>query len=1031
MQTSPKILDKIKCMVNDYYPLAYVPVGEVDMQYFETLDHLRNPPKDADWKKAVRGTSWGGHWKTAWFSGTYEPAQELNGQALFLRANTGGHESLCWVNDEPRAILTAFSAAELSKTGHTELLLTPKADGSSLAISIEAYAWHPCIGTFPRHNRTGSNTHTFNFVDVTTRRDDVWGLIIDLRVLISLMDSLDENSLRRNRIVKGLADVFAVLPQLPVELPEDIWRPAVAEARKLLAPLLAARNGDSAPYIGLTGHSHMDTAWLWPVAETERKCARTYANALTLMEEYDEYRFIQSSSCHGDMMRRLYPKIFERIQAMVKAGRWEPNGGSWVEPDCNVIGAEALVRQFLIGQTATREMFDYTSDTFWMPDTFGYSAALPQILQSCNIPYFCTTKLDWNDTNRFPYDSFVWRGIDGTGVLAHFNKSHCWPDPKTLTDMWIGVQHKDVQDRRLCSYGFGDGGGGPLRGMIEVTRRIEDLEGCPRTAHTTVSDFMAGLEKECPDLPVWFGELYLELHRGTLTSIHGVKRGNRKGEVALQVAEALCVRAALNGATYPAAELEELWKKLLLNQFHDILPGSSIPEVNDQAIAEFAEVRSDAAKLIETATASDGDASGAVELHNTLSWDRTRAVVDWTSEAIPAAEGATCQLIEDIEGNRKLAIDGVTIPALGSTVVAIGEDGESAAASSPFRVTDDAVHTPSADIQFDEAGGITSFVFGGRELVRDPNSPLNSLYIGQDVPKGWDNWDIDEDQKIKMHRETRLVSREVVADGPLQLRIRMTYELGTGSKLTQDVVFHAKSAQIDFETIVEWNELHAFLKAGFDVDVFADRARHEIQFGHAFRNTHTNLTTDRARFESSNHRWSDLSEPGFGAAVLNDCKYGISIDGSDMRLSLLKSGTHPDPRGDAGTHVFTYSFLPHDCGFSAEAVIRPGYELNVPVVVSAPSGAAGSTTGLVSLDDPAVIVESVKLAEDGAGFIARMYEAEGSRAATKVRFGVSVEAQETNMLEETSADIEITDGACELKFRPFEIKTIRCRPKGN
>jgi len=1029
MHTSPKILEKVRHMVNDYYALAYLPVAELPMQYWQTLEHLRRPPSKVPWKRAKNGLSWGGPWMSAWFRTRYRPAPELAGQALFLRANTGGQESLVWVDNEPRAILTGYNVNALDDKRHTELLLTPRAGRRSFKLAIEAYAWHPDIGSGPRHANRSANRHTFRHVDIATRRDDVWGLVFDLRVLLSLHDALEENSLRRNKIVKGLAAVFAVLPQIPVERPEAQWRPAVAKARTLLAPLLAAQNGDTAPLMGLTGHSHMDTAWRWTVAETERKCARTFANALTLMEEYPGYRFIQSSSYHADMMRRLYPRIFKRMQKMTAAGRWEPNGGSWVEPDCNLIGAEALVRQFLVGQTATKTMFGYRSDTFWMPDTFGYSAALPQILQGCDIEFFCTTKLSWNDTNRFPYDSFVWRGLDGSSVLAHFNNTHCWPDPRTLTSMWNRVQHKDVQDRALCSYGYGDGGGGPMRGMIEVADRVKDLEGCPRTERMSVGTFMRGLQQACPDLPVWQGELYLELHRGTLTSIHAIKRGNRKCEVALQIAETLCTRAALEGRAYPAKKLDALWKKLLVNQFHDILPGTSIPEVNDQAIREFAEVRADAEKLIVGATPGRG--SAALELHNTLSWDRTGTLMlDVPDRLVPADKTLSWQLVKNIEGRRQLALAGVTVPALGSRVLPVKKSGARRNGKSPFTVKGNRIATPHARVTFDKAGGFRSFLYAGRELVRDPRRLLNSLWLGQDVPKSWDNWDIDEDQAIKMRRETRLVSRKVVADGPLELRVRLHYRLGLHSKLAQDVVFHADTPRVDFETKIDWHEKHALLKAGFDVDVFADRARHEIQFGHAFRNTHTNLGTDRARFESCNHRWSDLAEPDFGVALLNDCKYGISIDGSDLRLSLLKAGTHPDPRADAGTHVFIYALLPHNSPFSATAVVRPGYELNVPVVARPVSAKATGKQSLLTIDNPGVVVEAVKGAEDGNGFVLRLYEAEGNRSTARLRFNMPITVQQTNILEEKPKPVRTSNNTCKLTFRPFEIKTLRCVPSG-
>lgn len=1032
MHTSPKILDKVRNMVNDYYALAYETVGKVDIEFMQTKEHLRTPPTTGAWKRAKSGQRWGGDWVTGWFRGRFKVPAECAGQTLYLAPATGGHESMVWIDGEPKGMINGQDRSKIDSQ-HTATVLSTKArKGRVHTIAIEAYAWHPCVGTQPRESRGGRNVHTFTKVTIARRRDDVWGLAFDLRVLTQLMDVLDENSSRKGKLIRGVAEVFNILPQLPSEMDESVWRPAVARARKILAPLLKSRNGPSAPFIALTGHSHMDTAWLWPVAETERKCARTYANAVALMDEYPKYRFIQSSSYHGDMMRRLYPQIFRKMRAMAKAGRWEPNGGSWVEPDCNVIGAEALVRQFLIGQTATRQMYKYTSDAFWMPDTFGYSAALPQILQSCGIRYFYTTKLSWNDTNRFPYDTFLWKGLDGTSVLAHFNVSHCWPDPQTLTNAWNGVMHKDTVDRRLCSYGFGDGGGGPFRSMVEVANRVEDLEGCPKSQHMSTSEFMKGLERDCKGLPEWKGELYLELHRGTLTSIAGVKRGNRKSEIALRNAEALCALASLNRGRYPLKELNALWKKLLVNQFHDILPGTSIPEVNDLAIREFAEIQADAFRLQAQAMKQLATAPGtdAVEIHNTLSWTRAGEIaVDWPDKVEPSLDAF--QIVPDMENRRRLILNGANVPAFGSTVIPVKKSSRRSLGASPFKVDGDTISTPHAEVTFDRSGAISSFRdrASGRELVRDRKNGLNTFWIGQDVPKAWDNWDIDEDQRLQMTKGARLISRTIVADGPFQLRMRMKYELGRKSRLTQEVVFHADSPQVDFETQVDWNETHMFLKAGFDVDVQADRARHEIQFGHAQRNTHTNLSTDRACFESVNHRWTDLSEPDFGVAVLNDCKYGVSVAKSDIRLSLLKAGTHPDPRGDKGVHRFSYAFLPHNGPFSAEAVIRPAYEFNVPLPTALVGRSARPKPSLLSIDTPGVIVESVKSAEDGNGLIVRLYEAEGCRAHVVIDWNGRWIVEETDMLENPSKALAIRAGRSRLMFRPFEIKTLRCTAK--
>ncbi|MEI6219543.1 MAG: alpha-mannosidase, partial [bacterium] len=506
-------------------------------------------------------------------------------------------------------------------------------------------------------------------------REDVMAFIYDLCVLRQLASQLDENSLRRGRIMRCLEKVFSAVDAMPAETDESSWRPKLDLARNAMRPLLALKNGPTAPWLGIIGHSHIDTAWLWTLAETWRKCARTFSSVLNLMVQYPEFKFLQSQPCQTEVIRREYPGVFKRMKKMVKAGRWEPNGAMWVEPDCNIPSGESFVRQLIVGQTATREMFGYTSDTLWLPDVFGYSAALPQLLQGCGVKYFCTTKIAWNDTTRFPYDTFTWRGIDGTPVLAHFNSIHCTPDPAALFGQWNWVQHKDIQDRRLCAFGYGDGGGGPMAEMCETARRVKDLEGCPRAEYMTVSAFMKSIQRELTELPEWSGELYMEGHRGTLTSIAKIKRGNRKTEFALREAEFLSTLAALQGTKYPATDLLETWKVLLTNQFHDILPGSSIQAVNDEAIGAL-DACLQKAKGISTAAlghlagSGSGKATSFMVL-NSLSWERRgELILDNVPKGMaPSAPELTAQWFEDILGRDMLAVSGLTVPALGGTML--------------------------------------------------------------------------------------------------------------------------------------------------------------------------------------------------------------------------------------------------------------------------------------------------------------------------------------------------------------------------
>lgn len=1041
MLTTPKTLEKLRRIGATYHALVYEPVAAVACEYLETDAHLRAVPgDDAGWRPCPVDTPWGRPWGSAWFRASVTVTAAQAGRPLYVTARTGGVEALFWLGGAPAGIFN-FDPWVKNRGDHRVQLAAARPEaGQRLELAFEAYAGHPFEGTQPFDSLLHQGqypipfTRRFGGVELCHRDEPVERFVLDLRALHQLSASLPAESFRKGEIDAALARVFALVPQDPARLPRPAWRPLLEQAREVMKPLLAKRNGDSAPFAGLIGHSHMDTAWHWTLDETIRKCARTYSNALRLMEQYPEYLFVQSSALHAEWMRRHYPSIFEGIRRRVAEGRWEPNGGGWIEPDVNLAGGEALIRHFLAGQAYTRKHFNYTSDTFWLPDTFGYSAALPQILRGCGIRYFATTKLTWNETNTFPYDTFWWEGIDGTRVFAHFPDIHCAPDPETLISKLHGtgpkdfrvvqncVRHKDVNQRRLVAYGFGDGGGGPDSQMIEMARRCRDLEGCPRAEHTTVSAFMQGLERQAPSAPVYVGELYLECHRGTLTQLHEIKRGNRRAEFALREVEFALV---LGGANADSRErIATAWETLLVNQFHDILPGTSIPEVHDRAIAEVGDVIKAAGSV--AASAVPAVAADAVTVLNSLSWTREEAAFS----GLPAGrvlDGVACQPVETPWGERRLAAYGLALPPLAARSFKLSPRGPAPAVPSPFVWDGATLSTPHLVAGFAPDGGLASVrLAGGRELAAANMLPLNTFLFGEDVPAAWDNWDIDADLALKLAPSLALASREVVAGGPLQFRLRQTYRFGTGSRLVQDVVFHARHARIDFETLIEWREAHSFLAVVFPLAVRAPAARHEIQFGHLDRPTHRNTAEDRARFEVCQHKWTDLSENRFGVALLNDGKYGVSVEGGTVRLSLHKGGTRPDPRGDAGDHVATYSLLPHDGSFAAESVVRAAYELNV-----APALAAGEATrpSLLTVDAPNVVVETVKPAEDGRGFIVRLYECERSATRARIRFAdPAARVFETNLLEEDRDVLVPQNGVLELPFRAFEIRTVRCVP---
>ncbi len=1028
MLAHTRLLDKLLQVEERYRGLRYEMLADIPVDYMETRSHFREEPRGRGikWKEARKGLKWGGEWVTAWFRGNVRVPSAAAGRKLFLHHVTEV-ETLCLADGQAKGLFWALNPV---------ILLSPRGGaGQRIHVALEAYAGHYNPGFRPGNpvKHVAPRGRTFSGVSLALERELVAGFVLDCQVLRQLWGILEDSTLRKGQLTALFEHVLTTVPALPEEVGEAEWRPALEQARKLMKPALAAKNGSVAPHIGLVAHSHLDSAWLWTLEETRRKCARTFSALLNHLERYPEAVFIQSSPYHAWTTRDDYPEVFARVRKMVRKGRWEPNGAMWVEPDCNVPSGESFARQLLLGQSATREMFGYTADTFWVPDTFGFSAALPQILRLGGVNYASTSKLSWNDTTRFPYDTFRWRGIDGSQVLMHFVPIMTAPDPHLLQDTWKRVQHPDVQDCALLPFGFGDGGGGPLVDSFEVAKRVKDLQGCPRTAFTNVSSFMSGLAARQDRLPVWSGELYFELHRGTLTTLAKIKRNNRKAELALRDAEFVNTLAALEGRAYPVTALREAWRTLLTRQFHDILPGTSIREVHREAetavegcIAEAVRQRNQALDCLSGKSGRGGRKMSPL-LMNTLSWDRAGVLaLEGVQEGLrPADEAVTAQWVRNLDDQPLLLVSGLTVPALGGRRLQL--EAGSPVGPSPFVVDGEFIETPLLRIRMQDDGRIVSCIDkrAGRELVAKGGS-LNGLLTGEDVPHHWDNWDLDADHQSKLRADGRLKRREVVANGPLQLRVRSEYGIGRRSTLRQDMVLNADSLQIAFENVLDWKEKHVILKAGFDLNLLAETARHEIQFGHIERPTHRNQPEDRARFEVCAHKWSDLSESGYGAALLNDCKYGLSVHQNTMRLSLMRSPSRPDLESDQGMHRFSYALLPHEGGFCVEKVVRPAYAFNVPLLVHG-AATVRDVASFLTVDAPNVVVESVKWAESGKAFVVRLYEAEKNAVKTRIRFAHRVKAvSEVNLLEEEPKRVRIAAGSVTVEFRAFEIKTLRC-----
>ena len=1022
-----RMLSKLRRFETILDPLLFKTVAKVDnVLKYETTDRLHSVPRDKKWEKAEVGSKWGSEESFCWFKAEFTVPEELDGQDIYLKPNAHGQESLLFVNGLPYGTFNEKITFAGHGNHYCNLVKQNVKAGEVIEIAVEAYAGHLFRGCQPLEEAPPLDyNYTFGGFEICVKDEFIHEFYFDLKTVNELCEVLDASSFRRGDLVNALYKVHAEVYYSVVDTDETTFRQCLKNVHPYLKEALAVKNGPEMGTAGLIGHSHMDTAWLWKVAETIKKCARTYSNQISLMDQYPEYTFIQSSACHGDMMLKHYPELFEKIKEKVAEGRYEPNGGVWVECDCNITGGESMIRQFLWGQRFTRKHFGYTSNTFWLPDTFGYSAATPQIMKGCGVDYFCTTKIDANDTNIFPYDTFYWQGIDGTKVFVHFNRIHIWPAPKNIAEIIsmpfekgrLPLKERSVTKNRLVSYGYGDGGGGPQFEMLEMSRRVGDLNGIPKAKHTTVGKYMQKIEKEAVNPSTHRGELYFELHRGTLTNQHQIKHNNRKAEIALRNLEYLTVSNAVkNDEIAKDEKIHPLYEKLLLNQFHDILPGTCIPSAHKISLEEMGWVLDNAAKLIAEETKGKGD---KISITNTLSFDRNDPIFIECDEGLVADVECKQQRYTDIRGKSVLILSGLKVPAFSTVSIDLvkGKTQDEKA----FELNGNKLETPFASVEFDEKGYISSFIDkgSGREL-RGDGYPLGTFLMAEDLPSAWDNWDIDADIEVKFADTSKLLSREIISVGSVATVIRSEYSVSEKSTLKQDMIFFADTKEVRFDTVMDWNDNHRLLKVAFDTTIQSDFARFEVQFGNVLRPTTRNNSIEKARFEVVNHKYTDLSETRFGFSILNDSKYGISAEGGSLRLTLHKGGNRPDFEGDHGIHSTVYSFLPHDGAFSSSAVIKPAYEINVPCVIGKGNFEAKA---LILAENDNIIVEAIKPCEDNEkAFIARLYEAEGTSTLAKLKFFEGAKKVElTNMLEETQEEFK----GDTIRFTPFEIKTFK------
>ena len=997
----------------------YRELGALVLEGFTTLEQLSaDQAARGPFRPMPEGAPWGAKWEYGWFRGEITLPQTALGKRIALKVDVGA-ESLVYINGQ--------AAGAKDRQHHEITLVMSGVPGAKYQILLEGYAGHgPRVtsgGPCPPERQTvpepGPTQVMVGRSSYGIWEEQVYQLLMDVETLYHIREHIDQDSLRVAEIDRALRD-FAIL--VDYELPHDEMLETMDRCRARLKPLLECVNGSTVPVLFAFGHAHIDVAWLWPLAETERKTARTFSTQLALAQEYPEYKFLQSEPHLYWMLQQHYPDIYQRVKEAVMAGRVIADGGMWVEADTNISSGESLIRQFVHGKRFFREEFGVENELLWLPDVFGYSGAMPQIMRGCGIKYFSTAKIFWayNGGDPFPYNTFTWEGIDGSEVLVHLcNDYNSRTDPASVIERWNQRVQKDDISTRLFPFGYGDGGGGPTRDHLEYVRRQRNLEGAPEVRMATPMDYFRDLEARGVPAARYVGELYFQAHRGTYTSQAKTKRGNRKSELALREAEMWSATAgALSGWQFPAERMESAWRAVLLNQFHDIIPGSSIHRVYEEAEASYQEAIVTANDVAAHAAATLTDRSGALTALSSLSW-RRKALVglpDGYSGATDLSGGALPA--QSVGGKVWTEVD---VPSCGWTTV---RPGNAVVPKNTLVATVNLLENEQLRIKFNSSGEITSICDKetGRELAA---GLCNHLCMYKDVPSHWDAWDMDSMYALTPVELNAPAKIEVMAAGPLFATLKVTRQLHQ-STLTQDITLRRNSRRVDFATKIAWQETHKLLKVNFPVNIHANEAIHEIQFGHIRRPNHQSRPFDADRFEVSNHKWTALAEENRGCAVLNDCKYGVNVLDNSINLTLLKSALAPDMTADKGLQEFTYAFYVWNGSLAESGVVQEGYDLNCPIAVM--NGAAGERS-ILAVDAPNVIIDTVKPAEDGSGdVVVRLYES--MRMSTRCELTTSLPVQsalETDMLEGLKSALICDRSKIALELRPFEVKTIRLK----
>jgi len=982
------------------------------------------------WEPIGPGFKWGPAYSPGWYRTQFKVPQEWEGREVALcygvpelwGTREGMVEATVWEDGK------AVGALDFAHLYHR---LSDKAEGGeAFDLRLQTYAHNAETTVHIKERPRTAKPEEFKGLFLVSLDSELETLAYDVAFGLSLYESYDERNPAREIVLRALNDVCNHY--------RAGQRKSVSHCRRILKEALDSLADETHHEVVPVGHAHLDTAWLWPLSVTKLKMVHTTTLQLALMERYPEHLYVHSQASQYEWLEVDYPEIFSRVKRAMKKGQWEPVGSMWVEADCNLTGGESLVRQFFYGKRYFRDKFGVDTIDMWLPDVFGYSAALPQILTKFGIKAFLTQKLSWNQFNKIPHHTFWWQGIDGSRVWSHFPPADTYignAEPKEIAESVRKYKDAGRSDMSLYAFGFGDGGGGPTEQHLEFLRRARLAPGMPAIAQKKkASTFFHEAIEASNDLCTWTGELYFELHRGTYTSQAANKKANRECEFLLRDAEWLATFCECPRG-YPRQSIEKAWKLVLLNQFHDIIPGSSVKEVYEDSARDYEEVRRigegivrDCLKVMGSKLDSSEANCPVAVFHNSVT--ASQAELDWAESWVPSAlkvgeESLPVQLVDDF-GEPKVIFSS---PEDSLGAVALGDLSDSTPRFLPrLKAAGRRIENDELAVKFDNNGNITSI----QTLDDDPTEFVtpgklaNLFQIFEDHPLFWDAWDVDAYALETQRDLVRSEKFEIVERGPVRVAVELVKTFGN-STIRQRISL-GPTPGIRFDTQIDWHEEDKMLKVAFPINVNTHRATYEIQYGHVERPTHRNTSWDVARFEVCAQKWADMSEGGHGAAILNTGKYGYDALGDTLRLTLLRSPKAPDPTCDMGRHRFTYVLLPHYDQVQHSDVVAAAYAINAPVRVARLEPARGLQAQLprfVACDNRNVVIEAVKKAEDSENILVRLYECHNTRGTAVLQTAMPVKhAWLADLNENKLQTLDVVDGSVRFDYTPFEILTF-------